>query len=126
VDLPAQALATEGHTFRCAKTKRSKALPLCRRRGPRRAVLLVPGCNAGAKPKGAKRLMIAFVFAFLLVISEEAALRGVEWRIYFCLLPLHLFFAFSAQKSDVKSQNHPKTCQPTHNKIHISSRQSAF
>jgi hypothetical protein len=76
----------------------------------------------------AKGLMIAFVFAFafLLVIPEEPALNEVEWGICFCLLPLHLFFTFSAQKSNVKSQNHPKTCQPTHNKTHISSRQSAF
>src|SRR5438270_3981818 len=37
---------------------------------------------------------------------EEPVMSEVEWGICFYLLVLQLFFAFSAQKSHVKSQNH--------------------
>jgi hypothetical protein len=49
--------------------------------------------------------------AFLVAIPEEPALSETEQRICFCFLPLHLFFAFSAQNSRVKPQNHLNPCQ---------------
>jgi hypothetical protein len=56
---------------------------------------LLFGCHPS--PQAEDLLSLLFLFAF------ADSHRG---GICFCLLPLHLFFAFSAQKSLVKRQNH--------------------
>jgi hypothetical protein len=69
---------------------------------------------------------LLFALAFLVVIPEEPALSEAERGICFCLLPLHLFFAVSAQNPHVKPPNQLTPCRTATSVWRMSFTQSAI